>query len=314
MMTGWKACPTIRMRMETWIWRHFRMDHPADWEMLQYSRQMPAGRCVFADRYQFRLEFNWKKCNVPLNFHRMLLDYQKKLEQDQKKTTVHRFMHANWHGLETKRDGVTTSRFGQFFGLEGCLIEVVLIWPGAKDESLAHKILHSVREEPAVDGLRRWRAFGMDMFAQEDLALQECRVEPARTQLIFTGANQDQEIYQRLGMVERWLSGSVAHWLRRQVPQSLVHQIESSTCRGDHQIHWIEGQMARSGISRIIRPPARYQAAACICPADGRLYGVSHAGAGIMRGDSLAGTKLSCCDDLRVVNESLIGNANGVLE
>ena len=61
--------------MQTCIWRDLRIELPEDWEMLQFSLQRQAGRCAFADRYQFRLELGWRTAEAKPEIERMMSDY-----------------------------------------------------------------------------------------------------------------------------------------------------------------------------------------------------------------------------------------------
>ena len=59
--------------MKTWIWRNFGVGVPDDWEMLQFSKDPKSGGCLFADRYTFRLEINWRRTAGEPDLRRILL-------------------------------------------------------------------------------------------------------------------------------------------------------------------------------------------------------------------------------------------------
>lgn len=289
--------------MLSWIWRNFRMDHPPEWELLQYSHNPEAGRCAFADRYQFRLEFNWRRVDAPPDFDRTLSAYKDKLSHDNTKVAVEQVRHGSWCGLETKDGTVITSRFGRYFDHSSCLIEIVFIWPQAKNEVLKRQILNSVHEEPVRDGLQRWQTFGMDIRASKNLPLQACRVEPARAKITFGTDKQapNSESFERLGLVEQWLDAPLADWLNNRPPRSVYNTSRETINHSDHRIELLEGKIAAGRLSRMIGRRHWYQAAAWICPFDGRIYCVTRTcpQCEAIAPETLASGRLTCCNALR---------------
>ena len=290
--------------METWIWRQFELEHPEDWEMLQYGRRDDAGRCAFADRYQYRLEFNWRKFDGTPDWERTLSDYRSKLQTDHPDAKLRPVKSANWSGLDMHDGKVRTSRFGRFFAQSGCLVEMVFIWPDRKDADLSRRVLESVYPRPARNGRVRWRAFGMDLRADESLALKRCEVEPARAELHFATDQKHSptESYHRLGMVDQWLKGSVADWLELRAPADLVGARPGRILRNDHHVAHLEGTLKQGHMRRVFRAPFRYTSAAWRCPNDGRLYCVTRTFASRQSEDvdasAPAGRRLTCCDQL----------------
>ena len=288
--------------MQTLIWRHFRLEHPEDWEMLHYSCNTAVGRCALADRYRFRLEFHWRQFAVEPDLDRIMSDYRKDLVGEDDTTAVRQLQHGAWRGLEKAGEGILTWRFGRFFGGERCLVEVVLVWPQGTDEALAHRILDSVREEPAQRGTRRWRAFGMDMGVTEGLAPRECTIESARARIVFGTAKPSgqAESFQRLGMVRQWLGGTVADWLGTQRPSNARAWRRDDACRSDHELHGATAELPATGLGRVLRRRGVFEAAAWICPTDERLYAVTRTSneAPASGGAGLAGRRLACCPGL----------------
>lgn len=327
--------------MQLHVWRNFRIELPDEWEMLQFSRGVESGRCAWADRYQFRLELDWRKVAGPLDFERMISDYRSKLRDGEHMSDVERTREAGWLGVRGRKGPVEQVRFGRHFGEESCLVEIVLMWPESRDTRLERTILRSVRAEPErLGGFRRWRAFGMDLLASPGLGLRDCNVEPANVRMTFAdersgwrGARKE-ETFRRMGMVSEWLarpdgksptrrsrygdgaagsarpdsSGSartgpvspVAEWLSRSAPGEVVARSQGLTEVRGHLVERMRGEWRAGILSALLGKRRRYEAAAWICPADGRLYFASVASA-LPEGPGepgLAPGRLSCCTGL----------------
>jgi hypothetical protein len=276
--------------MQLWIWRHFRVRMPAEWEMLQFSRNAAAGRCAFADRYQFRLELNWRGVAGPPDFERMMSDYQARLLERGMKN-VCRADHGPWRGVGGEGPEGRSTRFGRFFPGESCLVELVFLWPEERDVPLERGVLDSVAEEPADGrGSRRWRAFGMDLRASRGLALERCTVEPAHVEMVFAdAAGRREERFARRGMVGNWLRGSVGDWLRRSVPREVTALAAETRAVDGHDVDSVRGEQRDRGWRGMLGRRSAYEGEAWICPADGRLYAATRTGGA--EGDG----GLSCC-------------------
>ncbi|MFH1731972.1 MAG: hypothetical protein ABIF82_10040 [Planctomycetota bacterium] len=281
--------------MEKWIWRNIGFTVPTDWEMLQFSRSAESGRCAFADRYQFRLELDWRVVPGPPDFDRMTSDYLARLREKGMEGGS-RFRLSGWHGVDGDLDGRRTTRLGRHFGAEKCLVEVVFLWPGRKDTGLLRRVVGSVDVEPEHDGrYRRWRAFGMDLLAARDLPLERCTAEPANVEMMFADPkHRSVNRFARRGMVREWMQQTLEQWLRGWVDRGL-DGIRQSTCdaRG-HRVAVLTGSCTLPGMPR---RRADYTAAAWRCPQDGRLYSAAcsrRAKPNELR-PMLAGSRLSCC-------------------
>lgn len=259
--------------MRLWVWRGIRIELPEDWEMLQFSRSAEAGRCAWADRYQFRAELSWQRVSGPLDMERLASDYAAKLKLDGTMPDAAATRVGEWHGLRGRDGGLLTSRFSRYFAEEGCLVELVLLWPGQADAALEAGVLGTVGCEPLWHGrMRRWRAFGLDLLASEGLELHECSVQPALARLEFWDARGTRrEAFERLGMVPQWLRGSVREWLVRQLPQGARVVREGRSDQAGHEVVGVEA-LCPGGV---FRRASSHAAAAWLCPADGRLYHVA---------------------------------------
>ena len=281
--------------MTLWVWQQLRVELPDGWEMLQFSRDPAAGRCGFADRYQFRLELDWRAAPSPPDLARMESDYLAKLRHDGTMPDAKATAAGERAGIVGTQAGLPTSRFGRYVAEVGCIVEVVFLWPDGRDEALEGAVLASLGPEPERDGLRRWRAFGMDLLASAGLTLTGGVMQPARAQLAFADkARGREETFLRLGMVSEWLGGGdVAAWLARQTPRDAVRP---ATARSADRGHEIE-TLAAVRKPALLRAARRYASEAWLCPADGRLYCVSVTGGEDGR---LAGRRLSCCGELEL--------------
>lgn len=287
-------------RMETLIWRQFEIKHPDDWEMLQFGCGPDTGRCILADRHQYRLEFNWRRFDAPPDWQRTLSDYGNKLKTDHSNASIRPVETSGWNGLDISGKEMNTSRFGRFFGEESCLLEIVFIWPEAKDSDLTRDVLESVRERPSLDGTTRWRAFGMDLQASETVTLQACVVEPARAEMRFGNGKSPipTELFQRLGLVPNWLKGSVPQWLEMQVSSDVIDIQQSGTTIRGHDIACVEGILQQGPLRRLVRKPPKLRAAAWQCPQDGRLYCATCTDRSEGEATRLPGRRLACCPSL----------------
>ncbi len=288
--------------MQTHVWRNLHIELPDDWEMLQFSRQAAAGRCGFADRHQFRLELVWRAVEGPPDLDRMMSDYQAKLQSDAEGAQVQRIAARSWPGITARMGDTATSRFGGYLPAEGCVVEIVFLRPGSRDAALEAGVLDSVRAEPArADGSRRWRACGMDLLASKGLPLAACRAEPARVTMLFAeDGGVRQERFQRLGFVSEWLEGTVGDWLAAQVPKRGRIRSQSSVHVHGHKVALLAGTRPIQRLGGLITRPAPLEAAAWLCPQDGRLYCVSITGRGSHEGERLPAGRLSCCDLLEL--------------
>jgi len=288
--------------MRLWIWRNFRIELPDDWEMLQFSRRSEDGCCAFADRYQFRLEFNWRAVEGPPDLVRMMSDYEAKLKLEGTMPDAVRVQTGHWEGVEGHQGRRLVSRLGRYFPDEHCLIEVVLLCPEERDGELERHVLESVATEPGRLGcFRRWRAFGMDLLAADALTLQECRMEPAYARMAFADPTRGRrETFQRVGMVPEWFQGTVKEWLIDQAPKDVLLDSEALTVERGHSVATIGGGRRTGRLARLCRKGGCYEAAGWICPADGRLYCVAATGSDASAGIGLAGARLSCCNDLEL--------------
>lgn len=260
------------MSEQLWIWRHFRFDLPADWELLQYSRDPMSGRCAFADRYAFRFELSWRGVSGPPDFERMMSDYAARLaEQGYRRLHPERW--RNWHGIAAEWEERPVVRFGGYFDGESCVVECVFLGADRRDRALEERVLGSFSEvAPDAAGRRRWRALGLDLRVHGDLRFAECRADPGEVEWVFQDERRRRAVRcRRIGLRPVWMRQSVADWLRAATPPLRAAGEASETVHG-HVIFRRWGRQRRGVLENLWRGPEMFAAEAWVCPADDRLY------------------------------------------
>ena len=289
--------------MQRIVWRQINLEIPDEWELLQFSRDPQFGTCAFADRYQFRLEMDWRRIDGRPDFDRMISDYRARLEE-KGMTDVRNRQHAGWRGVQGARDGLLTSRFGNHLPELDLLVELVFLWPGDRDSALEQHVLATTTPEPeANDHLVHWRAFGMDMHTGRSLSLEKCIAEPGRQEFLFRNRRKFlEQRFTRLGMVGEWLHQPVADWLRTRVPKEYTILGKHSDALGGHTVTWLRGERRRSSVREMIRGPREFLAAAWVCPTSGRLYSFHHIGipGSADRAKGAPKPRLGCCPGTEV--------------
>lgn len=281
---------------ESIIWNGIALSIPSNWEMLQFSRNPEQGRCAFADRYQFRLELNWRQVDGPPDFDRMLSDYSAQLEKDGM-PAGQKLQHGEWQGLE----GSSITRWGRYMEEGGMLIELVFPWPEAREIDGEAAVLDSLSLLHAGEPTRqRWRAFGMDLSLSDQLELAHCDVRPAHAEWVFHDRKaRTIEHFTRRGMVSEWLEEPVTDWLKSVVgsgQRAVEYEQSAATIAvGRHTIATLSGTQRLSVV-----PPRKTHitASAWICPNDGRLYSViAKRSSTRSNGAAEHSSQLSCCPE-----------------
>lgn len=279
------------------IWRHFRIDVPDDWEMLQFTRERPEGRCAFGDRYQIRLEMSWRSSTGSPDLRRSITDYISKLREQESMPDAERLDRHGWVGLDGHMGALRNTRFMKAFSRESAVVQLVFLWPNGRDPEVEGRVLRSVRDDrPSRNGLRRWKTFGLDVHARDGLELSGCTVEPAHVTMRFgDDRSAHREEYRRLGMVEQWLDGPVERWLRLQLPPNVrIDSDETEELRG-HRYARISGTRPAEGLKLLLGQRRRFETSAWVCPTDGRLYMTRHEGTSTDSGVDPHEPRVTCC-------------------
>ncbi|MBQ7652292.1 MAG: hypothetical protein IJS15_15135 [Victivallales bacterium] len=258
-----------------WIWNRIGMMLPDGWEMLQFSRNPSQGRCVFADRYQFRLELDWMTVSVPPDMERMSSDYTARLKENGLQS-VEKVSHHPWSGAYGLEHGRPVSRYGAYFPDGPYLLEAVFIGEsGDKPNHAAEcRILDSFKVNPE-SATSRWCAFGMDWYTSAtDFAL--CYVAPGLAEASFTdGKKHISQTFSRRGMLKTWLKKPVTEWLASTVPSEYkTVSLEHESTDG-HDVWTLVARRRHAVLSDWIHGRRHIKASAWICPRDGRLYAMS---------------------------------------
>ncbi|RMD83470.1 MAG: hypothetical protein D6820_02275 [Lentisphaerae bacterium] len=263
--------------MQEWIWQGISLLVPDDWEMLQYGRQWEAGKITFADRYQFRLELNWKQVGGLPDFEKMLADYQSKLANEQGYEDFRDYTLGAWNGFHCRGPVGWTTRVGRYFERGSRLIEVVFLWPDRVNLELADRVLRSIGQVSEKAGFLRWRAFGLDCMFSQGLHLSVCEVAPASVRLKFVDRERARHVeeFRRLGLVKQWLGCSVEEWLTMQAPQRVHERRVRTVTRNDHHVIQDRGFMPALQFPKFNHRKNIYMADSWICPFDERLYFVA---------------------------------------
>lgn len=246
---------------EETLWNGIALSHPADWEMLQFSRNTTQGRCAFADRHSFRLELNWRRVSAPPDWDRMWSDYRSRLLQDGT-TPGDSLSQGEWQGLAA----TGTTRWSRYFPDHGLLLELVFIWPDTRDSALESNVLESCM--PALPN--HGRAFGMDWLTPDHWQLAKGDIKPAQASLTFHDPGHACELrLSRQGLVSVWLTDSLHEWLMKQIGTCTPISPAAIHDEAGHSVTRLEASQAEPMRPWLMR---RIAAAAWICPTDGRLY------------------------------------------
>jgi hypothetical protein len=264
-----------------YIWRHIRLQIPDDWEMLFYGREMQAGRCAFADRYQHRMELSWSTVPGKPDFDRMISDYLAEVRRDERASEAAEADVAGWRGFSARLGDVLTTRFGTYQPEEKLLLECVFLWPDRRERDVERRVLASIAHEPARDGLRRWRAFGMDFDVTDGLSLQAAQVRPGDVRLSFRADKVDgrEETFERIALVEHWLRRPVREWLSLRRPSFVRMKAQELETNGTREIEHLVGDRPGPGIVRLWAGRTPFDSRAWREPQDGRMYVQSISGA-----------------------------------
>ncbi len=259
-----------KAKLTEWIWRQLAITLPADWECLQFARDPAVGRCAFADRHRYRLEFNWRSFKAEPDFDRMMKDYANSLESEW--ADIKPIRCRGLPGLVGHRRGEAVSRYGAYFDELKVLVELVFIHPEKRDDALEARILPTLRAVlPDADGYQQWRAFGMDLRVPENFNLQECVIEPGRVGLRFDGPKPpDRWIFRRYGFTDQWMNMPLRDWLAAQTEEDFVREPRNETfTRGNEHIERISGRWQPKGL---LLKRGQFSSAAWRNETDRRLY------------------------------------------
>jgi hypothetical protein len=195
-------------------WAGIQLDHPADWELFRMVRKADKWRCGFTDRSHQRIDMRWRKLDYVPNLAKMLERHQ---EKEKKEKTVPLTGQAEgWMGTVRQVDGGAVVNAGRFVQEAMMLVEMIVVWPGRRDQELENAVLGSVRAVEAENDMKLWQAMGLKALVSREYDIVEYKAEVGRIEWVFgkgrkAGARVSLE---RLAMPKYWLKGTLAGWLR----------------------------------------------------------------------------------------------------
>ncbi|TVR51134.1 MAG: hypothetical protein EA425_07790 [Puniceicoccaceae bacterium] len=203
--------------METWIWHGLRLQLPADWELLEFSKNPRQGRLLFADADDIRLEASWQEAAGEPGWRRLLSDYRHMLEEAGWDTAKPR-RHGPWHLLPTEGgDRIAWRAFRHFPGSRR-LLELVVRPPPEQTLDAVTSLLDGCDwPQPPEDSLH-WRAFGIEVRFSSHHRLKDCDIKPAHVKLEFEH-ERHRLVCERRGLADLWLRGDLEEWIESKLPE-----------------------------------------------------------------------------------------------
>ncbi len=262
--------------MQRWIWRNISLELPKEWELLLFSKKRKAGSLTFADRKKYRLQLAWRELSGQPDIPRMARDYASQLLAKDAQSRPQAERVAGWWAIGHRSEGMSSTRYVRFFIEQNLLVEAIAPpTPLARDGRISEEVLQSVNlETHHMDGLDEWSAFGMLWQAPGCWELTSAQVQPASVTLEFA-PEKEKGMYDRVtrrGMVRHWLKGSVAEWLKLQIPSNAERVVEA-TLESEGVKRWsVSGQVKPSSWGQGAQGWRKFSALAWICPGDGRLF------------------------------------------
>jgi hypothetical protein len=195
-------------------WAGIQLDHPAEWELFRLVRKADRWRCGFMDRTHQRIDMRWRRLDYVPNLGKMLERHQEKEKRE--KTVPLAGQPEGWMGTVRQVDGGAVVNAGRFVEETMTLVEMIVIWPGKRDQELENAILQSVRGVEAENGMRLWQAMGLKARMSQEYDIVEYKAEVGKVECVFgKGAKPRQKVsVERLAMPKYWLKGTLAGWLR----------------------------------------------------------------------------------------------------
>lgn len=265
--------------LQTTVWRGMRMATPADWEIAQVSGPKDDGRCIFVDRHNTRLDIRWRTVDQEPNLDVMLEAHLQDASDEEQGHCV-QMGSPDWRGVETAVEHGVVVHAGRYFPERRWLAEATIVWPHGRDRDAEQDLLAGLAPEQLDEKTIRWQAMGLRMRMPVDQVWQKCSASVGRVRWDFTcgkGAAATKVSVERLAMPEYWLTGSLATWLRRDLPKSARKVSSAKTTVNGHTASTLVSEYTskRRGALPVMRKRLRFDVA-WLCPVEDRLYRVSH--------------------------------------
>jgi hypothetical protein len=206
-------------------WHRMIVKLPAQWAIVRHGVKESAGRLVWIDRRDQRMQLAWAHSATRPDIARAMTDYRSlDLQDDANATFKDLPALQGWMGLVTYSRLRTVTRAVRYEPQLERWIEVVLNWPGQqRDESLEQDILLNFSIDPMTQGAQDWQAFGVKLTVTpaahqpHPCVLKQVTPLPADVRWQFhQPATKSQWTLRKAGMLETWFDGSAEDLLRRQ--------------------------------------------------------------------------------------------------
>ncbi|MEI6519147.1 MAG: hypothetical protein WCO98_03795 [bacterium] len=246
--------------------------------------------------------FRWRNITSEPDMKKMAVDYASYIGLRDDIVSVKPVSYYQWEGVEANLPDASYSSYSSFLASEKLLVELIFLTPANSENRQEQKILSSVSEEPLqLDHYRRWRAFGMDMVTDDRYTIRKCQVLPGFAEMTFNHLKDDNlyDTFERFGMVDEWLRGSIEEWVKKRIPDGVkIISSKVEEYRG-HTFYTINGKV-NIGFSKLIRGArVEYIARTWRCPIDGRLYCYSSIRNSNDNNQPEDLDRLHCCENLR---------------
>ena len=310
-----------RVDLACTCWRGLCFAHPADWEEAALSDFQESGKAVLVDRRFQRMQVQWERLNRPPDLEAM----HAKLKDSFPQHAIARLTtHPNWIGLVRTDPGgqvVHAGRFLQNAGggkaasggtANGTLVQVVITWPGQRDEPLEAAILDSVAAQQG-QAMVHWEALGLHVQVPGEFELAESSSRVGRVVWTFLrkkpglprddtpgpGATGPASIMiERLALPKYWLKTKLEEWLTTQQPPGFRIAAAEQVQLPSHAAVRIH---ARHGgrVADLVRRTEHRLGWAWLCHQQQRIYHVAVRYRG-HRAPALPEVLVHCCQDVKI--------------
>jgi hypothetical protein len=250
------------------------LDHPVDWELFRATRKDDRWRCEFTDRQHQRIDMRWRRLGYVPNLGKMLERYQ---EKEQKEKTVElEGLPEGWKGTLRRVEGGSIVNAGRFFDAAKILVEMIVVWPGSRDQHLEKAILRSVEPVHAADGMKVWEAMGMKTYLAAEYDIIEYKAEAGRVEWVFAKQKKGGQrvAIERIAMPKYWLKGTVAQWLASQMEGWSINETWTENVNG-HEAACLRGSTNGLMVHSLLFKKNMKAQTAWLCQTEQRVYRIS---------------------------------------
>jgi hypothetical protein len=254
-------------------WAGIQLDHPADWELFRLVRKADRWRFGLTDRHHQRVDMRWRKLGYKPNLDKMLERHQEK--EKKAKTTPATGLAEGWRGTVRQVEGGCVVNAGKFIEQGGILVEMIIVWPGKRDQNLENTILRSVRHVDVENGRKLWQAMGLKAHVGQEYDIIEYKAEVGRVELVFGKSKKGPRVaIERIAMPKYWLKGSLTGWLKAREEKWTVLETGKQNVRG-HDAAILKAAAKGLMVDSILLKKKVKAEIAWLCDKEQRVYRVS---------------------------------------